>query len=327
MKNIWAYVVGFLLIIAAIFGAYYIGTQNVDKASNNNYYNNVIDNTDKVVSITPSDDEQYENAVNFNLKPVSTKYGIGDFTFGDDNEIVNYSGVLDGFWNTEYSASSFLTIERYNTEDLSQSQYIYLKLSTKVGSYVDNVLSKSYDGSVVFGFELTTSGELKLIYTYAVYGDRGFVDTVLNFGSPGQQHTDSSIHAPYMLADDLSSVSALLSDEGYVQDTLTWHIVTSDGEKIFFKDSVIFSISTIMKGLLEQYNGKPSYVDMTRFDWTNFLVIETDVEYDNILSDMTYRNGCASIKFNEFFSDDFNIWEVFNNDESIYNVPLVSIVC
>ena len=325
MKNFWAYVVGFLLIIAAIFGAYYIGTQNVDKASNNNYYNNVIDNTDKVVSITPSDDEQYENAVNFNLKPVSTKYGIGDIS-GSGNGIVNYSGVLDGMWFTEYSASSFLTVERYNSENSNQSQYVYLKLSTKLGCFADNVLSKSYDGSVVFGFELTTVGELKLVYTYAAYGDRGVESTVLDMGNGSQFNMLVSMHVPYMLADDLSSVSALLSDEGYVKDTLTWYIVTGDGEKIFFKDSVISSISTIMKGLLNQYNGKPSYVDMTRFDWTNFLVVETDVEYDNILSDMTYRNGCASGDYSSFLGVK-GFWSMFNNEESIYNVPLVSIVC
>ena len=326
MKNVWAYVAGFFIIVAAIFGAYYVGSQNSNDKNNNNYYNNVVDNTDKVVSITPSDDEQYENAVNFNLQSVSTKYGIGDFAFGDDEEWLNYTGVLDGFWASEFSASSFLTVERYGS-NAGQSQYIYLKLSTKIGSFANNVLSNSYDGSVVFGFELSTSGQLKLLYTYAVYGDMGIVDTVFNTGDGVQFDVSGLIHAPYMLADDLTSVSALLSENGYVKNTLTWHIVTNESEKIYFKDSVILSVSDIMKGLLTQYNGKPSYVDMTRFDWTNFLVVETDEEYDNILSDMTYRNGCASENFESLFSDGFCMWSMFNNEDAVYNVPILNIVC
>lgn len=327
MKNIWAYVFGFLIIVGAIFGAYYIGTENVKNGSNNNYYNNVIDNTDKVISVTPSDDEQYENAVNFNLKSVSTKYGIGDVVTLDGDLIYNFSGYLDGFWFTDHAMSSFLTIEKYASEN-GQSEFFYLKLSTKIGSFSNDILNEVFDGSVVFGFELTTNGQVKLKYTYATYGDKGFVNTFVDVGD----FLEVSVHCPYLLADDLTSVSALLSEDGYVKDTLTWHIVTSNSEKIYFKDSVIQSISTIMKGLMSQYNGKPSYVDMTRFDWTNFLVVDSSEEYDNILSDLTYRNGCSVATYKNLFYDasgngSWSYWEFLNNEKSIYNIPILDIVC
>lgn len=325
MKNVWSYVIGLLLIVGAIFGAYYVGTQNNNNGSNNSY--NIVDNTDKVVTITPVDEDQYENAVNFNLLPVSTKYGIGNIV-SESGDYSNFSGVLDGFWFTEHAMSSFLTIEKYGSES-GQSDFFYLKLSTKIGSFSNTELNEIYDGSVVFGFELTASGQLKLKYSYVSYGDMGFVDTQMKMGF----YVPVSIKAPYILADDLSSVSALLSKNGYVSNTLTWNIVTADGEKIYFKDSVIQSISTIMKGLLSKYNGKPSYVDMTRFDWTDFLVVESSEEYDNILSDMMYRNGVNTLTYRDLFvginegTADWCFWTLFNNEKSIYNVPFLDVVC
>lgn len=326
MKNIWAYVFGFLIIIGAIFGAYYIGTQNVKNGSNNNYYNNVIDNTDKVISVTPGDDEQYDDAINFNLKSVSTKYGIGNVV-AENNNYANFTGLLDGFWFTEHAMSSFLTIEKYASEN-GQSEFFYLKLSTKIGSFSNESLNEVYDGSVVFGFELKTNGQLNLKYTYASYGDQGFVDTKMKMG----MYVPVSIRVPYILADDLTSVSALLSEDGYVKDALTWHIVTSNSEKIYFKDSVIQSITIIMKGLMSQYNGKPSYVDMTRFDWTNFLVVDTEEPYDYLLSNLEYRNGCSDATYRDLFvgvngSGDWCYWTLFNHDQSIYNIPILDIVC
>lgn len=261
--------------------------------------------------------------------------------------------ILNAFTTTNIGADSFLTVERFGN-DLGFSKLVYMKFSTYLASYTsEGELIKVEPCAVVYGFEETSDYDYILRYAFCTYGDRGQVVDA-NFSLYPLFPADSSNYlyssrVPYLLTSDYSSVNKLFNKEGLVLEGTTYKLLNNSEDQIYVETDTLSTISALLKTVLNQYmSASSNYEHKTNLELSRYFKIDSDVQIDNIISSMTFRKDIISredikgtngfgekqavcyFDINEHPSDDYSyvglpIFDMFNNEKSVYKLPLLNI--
>ena len=166
--------------------------------------------------------------------------------------------------------------------------------------------------------------------------------------------SDSSSHlyssrVPYLLTSDYSNVNKLFNKEGLLLEGTTYKLLNNSEDQIYIETDTLSTISALLKTVLNQYmSASSNYEHKTNLELSRYFEIDSDVQIDNIISSMTFRkdildranlrgsngfgqkNALCYFDFYEQPSDEYNyaglpIFDQFNNEKSVYKLPLLNI--
>lgn len=359
-KNVFFLVVFSIMAVAlAFFIGYYVNSKNnTDINNNENIY---IDGSGQTFLPDKGDgssgfvDNDEIEGTTYYLK--ANNSSIDNISFVKENaknaeneafllssDAISYG--LNAFTTTNLGSSSFVTIERFGN-DLGFSNLVYLKFSTYLGSYSkDGDLIKVEPCAVVYGFEESKEYSYNLRYAFCIYGDRGQVVDSFIYQNPLFQGEYSS-RVPYLLTSDYTSVNKLFNYDGLNIDDTTYKLLNNGVDQIYCEADVLTCVTSFFKTLLNQYvNTTYSVSTPSNFDMSKYLKIANQ-EYDILSASYMYKsnilnresfmgtNGSGEKRGLRYFDYSENIdgyfysgptfFEMFNNDKSVYKLPLVDI--
>ena len=346
-------IIGLLAVLLALFVGIYLG--NIESSTNTNNGNGytppaIEDNRGDGVQNpnlgTVEDDENYIgekyylNANNSSYK--NFDYFINSYDFSDMNYMAEYLiGMFNATYTSDLSSSSFITVGRLEGNQ-EHSSLVYIKFSTYLGQYNGSELVSTTPALVTFGFEQTINNEYILRYAFCTYGDRGEVYSNVLYleTSSGTINNSIKLRVPYMLTADYSEVAQLFSLSGLTKDGYTYKLLNNESEQYYIESNTLSIVSNLTKYVVGQNlsleNNKTYIYDI---DLTNYIKVSS-VDYDYVLTTYSYIKNSLVLSEEDpfdfdYFNDneDFNfglatvysIHSWFNNDEAIYNVPLVNI--
>lgn len=262
--------------------------------------------------------------------------------------------LLNAFTTTNIGADSFLTIERFGN-DLGFSKLVYMKFSTYLASYTsEGELIKIEPCAVVYGFEETSDYDYILRYAFCTYGDRGqvedsFYDQYPLLGNDSSNYLYAS-RVPYLLTSDYSNVNKLFNKEGLLLEGTTYKLLNNSEDQIYIETDTLSTISALLKTVLNQYmSASSNYEHKTNLELSRYFEIDSDVQIDNIISSMTFRKDILDREkiaghsgtgkkfalqyfdisekpFDNYSYKGLPCFEWFNNEASVYKLPLLNIV-
>ncbi len=317
MKKFLQYASAVIVCVAFALIMFYAGTYVGEKKCEETKITPTINISDEIISINPSDDEDYVEALIYRLEPVSTKYGIGEF-YGDDG-VINVSdegAPYSWLWYTEHFSSEFLTIGR---TDVGNDLFLWMKLSTKIAKCSDDAVLTTYDASVVFAFK-SVSNNLSLYYSYVTYGDAGVIETsVKDFAQ-----IKITMHAPNILTTNYSETCSLLSSLGFTDESgNTWKVITGENNQVYFTKDVLSSVATIVANMSNLYSDLSFTQYIRNFDFTNFITLSDMGEYDTLICSMNFCD--ASLAGGE--DSDWSSFDQLLNYYTYCTIPFVNVEC
>ncbi len=291
---------------------------------------------------TVEDNDNYINAENYYLKANNSAtenldYFINYNSLNANSETV-YDPYLIGMFNSTYasdlSSSSFITVERLlgNSE---HSSLVYIKFSTFLGKYDSENLLSVTPALVLFGFEQTVNNEFNLKYAFCTYGDRGEVYSDVIFLTASNDIGNSfKIRVPYLLSSNYEEVTQLFTINGLSKDGYTYKLLNNESDQYYIASNVITIVSNLTKNLIGHHISiEPGKGVINNIDLTDYFVLK-DIDCDNILADYLFINSFVlreSTTF-DYFNDNsdlgityYSLHHWFNNEDSIYNIPLINI--
>lgn len=344
-------IIGLLAVLLALFIGIFVGNRNANTNTNNGGYTppTIEDNRDDGSIYNPDlgtveDNENYTDNKIYYLKPnnissENLEYFINYNGLSANSDTV-YMPYLIGMFNATYAAdlssSSFITIERL-LGDAERSNLIYIKFSTFLGKYDGDDLLSVQPALVMFGFEQTISNEYFLRYAFCSYGDRGEVFSEFAFlNSPRNEITETlKMRVPYLLTSNYEEVVKLFSLSGLTKDGFTYKLLNNENDQYYIQSNVLSVISSLTKNLISRHisvelgTGVINNIDLSDYFYVN------NVDYDCVLSDYSYINSLFLFDnenvyhyFEDYSYTGFTYYSLyywFNNNNSIYNIPLVDI--
>lgn len=349
-KTVSYILIALLAVLLALFVGLFLGNKNSTPNTNNNggYIPPAIEDNrgDSVYNPdlgTVEDDENYTDTEVYyiksnNISSENLEYFINYNGLSADSDTV-YMPYLIGMFNATYatdlSSSSFITVERL-LGDAEHSNLVYIKFSTYLGKYDGNNLVSTVPALVMFGFEQTINNDYFLRYAFCTYGDRGEVYSDFAFlNSPRNEITATlKMRVPYLLTSNYEEVTQLLTMSGLLKDGYTYKLLNSQSEQYYIKSNVLSVVSNLTKNLISRHISiEPGKGIINNIDLTNYFEVNS-VDYDYILSDYSYVNSSFLFDSNvfDYYKDYthtgftyYSLYYWFNNNNSIYNIPLVNV--
>lgn len=333
-----------LLVPLALFIGLYMGVKDKNEVKEDYKAPAVIDRTDTVVDpdLGLVEDGTLEGEIYY-LKPNNLISENAEYYVNNNGDISKgkeyYNSLFSSTYLGDVSEESFITVEKF-TDDISDSQLVYIKFSTYLGEYNSSgKLTKTEPAAVVFGYELTPENELILRYSLATYGDRGPVTSyqqMMTNKDGAVIGNNISVRTPYLLTANYEDVVKLFKNEGLLVGDTTYKLLNNGTEQISIKSDVLTTISALLTYVLNNnQNAKMNTQYYDNYNLKDYFVIEGQTEDSNILSVVGYAKGIVDItgeNLNYFDTYKMSSWVIypsvyswFNNANAIYNIPLVNV--
>lgn len=289
-----------------------------------------------------ADATDYDGEV-YNFSPNGTTYNNYEYFVNNNQNLDNDSMFLlaqklfDSTYASDLISSSFITVGKYDGTQTSSS-LVYIKFSTYLGKYNGNDLVSVTPALVMFGFEQTVDNQYYLRYAFCTYGDRGEVYSgVKFFKAPGGDSFIPSLkfRVPYLLTSNYEEVISLFSLNGLVKEGVTYKLLNNDGNQYYIESNVLNCIASLTKfivsdGLSSSFDTHYLYgINLTDY----FVVVGQDfdycfsdygyIKYSSILNETGIYEYYTDVSHNLFTF--YSLYSWFNNENSIYNVPLVNV--